>query len=86
MILYFFFIVLKYTFDKVLFFCFLPDGVRELVDRRDPVVFFFIEDFLLFPEVLIICMDKLFSLSLELRSMDTVRLVDFVLSRIKISF
>jgi len=55
----------------------LFDCVREFVGRRDPVVFFFIGDFLLFPEVFIV---EVFSLSLELRSIDTVRLVGFVLS------
>ncbi len=49
----------------------------------DTVVFFFIGIFLLFPEVLVIGIDELFSLSLELRSIDTVRLVDLLLSKIK---
>jgi len=47
-------------------------------------VFFFIVTFFLFPEVLLIVIDELFSLSLELRSIDTVRLVDFVLSIINL--
>ncbi len=77
-----------HTFDEVLFF---PDGVREVVivvradkrEPRDPIgLFLLVVNKLSLADRDGLMEVELFSLSLELRSIETVRLVvDLVLSK-----